>query len=105
MTVAPVAGLVKNVAGDLIPVTVLVPAGKEPETFMPTPSEMLEIAGCTLFFRVGLSSEDAVLERLKSINPNLRIVDLRDNLPVLNFDEGISDGAKDEELEGEETGE
>lgn len=91
VTVAPISGLVRSVAGDAFPITVLVPAGKEPETFNPTPSEMREIARCALFFRVGLPSEDAVLERLQSLNPRLRVIDLRENLPQLALTEPEED--------------
>ena len=82
VTVPPIAGLVRAVAGDTCRVVILVPPGKEPETFSPTPSEMREIARCGLFFRVGLPSEEPVLARLKSLNPKLRTVDLGQGLPV-----------------------
>lgn len=82
VTVPPIAGLVRAVAGENCRVVVLVPPGKEPETFTPTPSEMREIARCSLFFRVGLPSEGPVLARLTSLNPKLRTVDLSEGLPI-----------------------
>lgn len=82
VTVPPLAGLVHAVAGETCRVTVLVPPGKEPETFMPTPSQMREITRCGVFFRVGLPVEEAIAGRLKSLNPHLRIVDLSRGLPI-----------------------
>lgn len=82
VTVPPIAGLVRAVAGDTCRVVILVPPGKEPETFAPTPSEMREIALCSLFFRIGLPSEEPVLSRLTSLNPKLRTVDLSKGLPI-----------------------
>ncbi|MBQ3387924.1 MAG: zinc ABC transporter substrate-binding protein [Thermoguttaceae bacterium] len=82
VTVPPIAGLVGAVAGDTCSAVVLVPPGKEPETFSPTPSEMRGIARCSLFFRVGLPSEGPVLARLMSLNPQLRTVDLSEGLPI-----------------------
>ena len=82
VTVPPLAGLVHAVAGGTCHVVVLVPPGKEPETFMPTPSQMREITRCGVFFRVGLPVEGAIVGRLLSLNPRLRVVDLSRGLPV-----------------------
>ncbi len=82
VTVPPLAGLVHAVAGETCRTVVLVPPGKEPETFMPTPSQMREIARCGVFFTVGLPVEESLAGRLTSLNPQLRIVDLRRRLPI-----------------------
>ena len=82
VTVPPLSGLVHAVAGDTCNVVVLVPPGKEPETFMPTPSQMREIARCGVFFRVGLPVEESIVGRLSSLNPRLRVVNLAERLPV-----------------------
>ena len=82
VTVPPLSGLVHAVAGDTCRVVVLVPPGKEPETFMPTPSQMREIARCGVFFRVGLPVEASIVGRLASLNPRLRVVNLAEKLPV-----------------------
>ena len=82
VTVPPLSGLVRAVAGDTCRVVVLVPPGKEPETFMPTPSQMREITRCGVFFRVGLPVEESIVVRLASLNPRLRVVNLAETLPV-----------------------
>ena len=82
VTVPPLSGLVHAVAGDTCSVVVLVPPGKEPETFMPTPSQMREIARCGVFFRVGLPVEESIVGRLSSLNPRLCVVNLAQRLPV-----------------------
>lgn len=84
VTVPPIADLVRRVAGDSASVSILVPAGKEPETFAPSPSDVMKIANCDFFFRVGLATETPLLKRLKSVNPKMKIVDLRENLPRLD---------------------
>ena len=83
VTVQPIAGLVRAVGGDTCHVVVLVPPGEEPETFMPTPSEMKEITRCGIFFRVGLPAEESLAHRLRSLNPSLRVVDLNRDLPIV----------------------
>ncbi len=82
VTVPPLSGLVRAVAGDSCRVVVLVPPGKEPETFMPTPSQMREIIRCGVFFRVGLPVEESIVGRLTSLNPSLRAVNLAETLPI-----------------------
>lgn len=82
-TVAPIADLVSQIGGDKIEVVTLVPAGREPETFAPKAAELGKLAGCRLFFRVGLACEEPLIPRLKTICPKLEIVDLREGLPTL----------------------
>ena len=81
-TVEPVAYFLRAVGGDFVTVEVLVPAGREAETYAPTPSDIQKLALCRIFFRVGLVSEEPLLARLRTLNPKMEIVDLRENLAL-----------------------
>ena len=83
VTVAPLADLVRQVAGDKINVVTLIPAGREPETFAPKAAEIRNLTCCRLFFRIGLASEEPLLPKLREICPDLTVVDLREGLPTL----------------------
>ncbi len=82
--VAPVGGLVERIGGDQVLVKTLVPAGKEPETFSPTPADLLPISDARFFFRVGLPPEEVLVGRLKTISPTMEVVDLREGLPIVS---------------------
>lgn len=80
-TVEPIAFFLREIVGGRLTVETLVPAGKEPETFAPTLRTVQRFAACSIFFRVGLASEEPLLARLTTMNPRLTIVDLRDSIP------------------------
>jgi zinc transport system substrate-binding protein len=57
-TIFPLADWVKQVGGDRVNVTTLLPAGRSPHTFDPSPTEIRSIAHSRLFFKVGLKMDD-----------------------------------------------
>lgn len=52
-SVPPVAALTRMVAGDRLPVISLLPAGRSPHDFEPTPSELDRLRGAVLFVYTG----------------------------------------------------
>ena len=64
VTVAPVAAFVREVCGDRANVIVAVPSGASPESYDPTPREILELASSDVYFAIGLPSEKNVLPAL-----------------------------------------
>jgi len=81
-TVEPHAFLVEQIGGERVQVEVLVPTGKEPESYQVTPDKLVAFSQAHLFFRTGMPMEDALLPKLESLSEKLRIVDLRDDLPL-----------------------
>ena len=65
VTILPVAGLVRAVAGDDVNVLTLVPAGASPETYAPTTRVMLGLSDAAVWFSVGVPTEAT------SIRPSL----------------------------------
>ena len=82
VSVEPHAFLVERIGGERVHVEVLIPAGKEPETYQVTPNKLNTFAHAHLFFRTGMPIEDPLLPKLQSLSKSLRIVDLRDGLPL-----------------------
>ncbi|MDO4586599.1 MAG: zinc ABC transporter substrate-binding protein [Planctomycetia bacterium] len=91
VTVEPIAYLVEQIAGDSFKVNVLIPAGKEPETFAPNPSTVSQlIKNCPLFFRVGLITEESLLSKLETLAPTMKVVDLRNGLLLSDIHDSYS---------------
>jgi zinc transport system substrate-binding protein len=65
-TIMPLADWVKNVGGDAVVVTTLIPAGASPHTFEPKPTDMRRAAGAQVVFRVGLEYDDWALKMVPS---------------------------------------
>lgn len=82
VAIEPQAFFLSQIGGDRVHVEVLVPTGKEPETYVPNPEKIKQFAKSRLFFRIGFPSEQTLLPKLQTVAPNLRIVDTRKGLPL-----------------------
>ena len=80
VSIDPQACFLERIGGDRVAVEVLVPAGKEPETYTPTPGQIKLLARSRVFFRVGFPAETALLPKLESVAPRLKVVDTRANI-------------------------
>lgn len=66
VSIAPLKGLTERIVGDDFPIEVLVPAGASPETFEPTPRQLIAVNECRWLFAVGLIDfEQALLQRIE----------------------------------------
>ncbi len=75
VSILPQAYLVQRVGGDHVEVRVLVDEGQEPHTFEPTPAQMAALARSDVYFTVGVPFETALLPRIRSLFPDLKITD------------------------------
>lgn len=77
VTILPQAEFVKNVGGDRVEVTVLVPAGANLHTYEPTPSQITSLSRAGIYFKVGsgIEFELAWMEKLRSANEQMLVVD------------------------------
>jgi len=82
VSVEPHAFLVERIGGDRVHVEVLVPAGREPETYQVTPDKLKVFSHAHLFFRTGMPIEEPLFPKLKGLSKKLSIVDLRNGLPL-----------------------
>ncbi|MDR3110295.1 MAG: zinc ABC transporter substrate-binding protein [Planctomycetaceae bacterium] len=82
VSVAPYAGLVERLGGDFVEAAVLVPVGKEPENYQPTPDSLTKISRAAVYFRCGFEFEESFLPKLKTVAPSIKIVDLRNGITL-----------------------
>lgn len=83
VTVAPHKFFVEQIAGDTIEIGLLVPAGASSHTFEPTPRQMLQASKADLWFGIGEMFETRTLRALQSYHTCLKLVDLRQNIPLI----------------------
>ena len=86
VSIDPQACFVERIGSDRVAIEVLVPTGKEPETYTPTPGQIRQLARSHVFFRVGFPAETALLPKLASVAPRLKVVDTRVNLDLRRSD-------------------
>ncbi|MDR1493268.1 MAG: zinc ABC transporter substrate-binding protein, partial [Planctomycetaceae bacterium] len=58
VAIDPQRCFVERIGGGRVAVEVLVPSGKEPETYTPTSENIRNLARCQIFFRVGFPAEE-----------------------------------------------
>lgn len=87
--VAPIAGLVEAITGEVLAVEVLVQPGQNPHVFEPSPGQIMSLGKARMLFTVGLPFEHQLIGKVSGAMPDLRIIDLSEGLELQPFeDEG-----------------
>lgn len=77
VSIPPQVYFVKRVTGYLVDITLMVPPGSQPHDYAPTPKQIARLSTADAYFRIGVSFEDALIQRIQSINPTIELVDTR----------------------------
>jgi zinc transport system substrate-binding protein len=80
VTVLPQQTFVEQVAGPQVQVEALVGAGSNPHAYEPTPGQIARLAEAQVYFGIGLPVEAAWMKRIRSVNPDIRVVDLSEGV-------------------------
>ncbi|URA09174.1 metal ABC transporter solute-binding protein, Zn/Mn family [Thermospira aquatica] len=75
VTLEPQRYLVEKIGGNRVQVHVMVPSGKNPHTYEPLPSQMVELSRSSVWFTIGLEFETQLVNRIQKSYHNLQIVD------------------------------
>ncbi|NLG87650.1 MAG: zinc ABC transporter solute-binding protein [Clostridiaceae bacterium] len=76
VSIVPQETFVKEVTGGSIDIVTAIPPGKSPETYAPSPIELEKLSRSSIYFSIGVPAEVGILDKLKDINGNIKIVDL-----------------------------
>jgi ABC-type Zn uptake system ZnuABC Zn-binding protein ZnuA len=95
-TTTVLADFVRNVGGDRVAVRSLVPAGGEPHTFDPRPSDVTAFVGADLVVMNGLGLDEWVVDLIGDAGSETPVVELGEDLPGVEYVE------EDEPADGEE---
>lgn len=83
VTIEPFRYFVEQVAGDEFNINVMVPQGSNPETYEPTPQQMVELSHSVLYFKVGqIGFEKTWMEKLHKNAPKMKIVDTSEKIEL-----------------------
>ena len=76
VTLEPLRYFTEAIAGDKFLVVSMVPKGSSPETYDPTPQQLVQLNQSQAYFRIGyIGFEQAWMERMEANAPQLKIVD------------------------------
>ncbi len=75
VSIAPQSYFLQQIAQGAVDVVTLVPPGASPATYSLRPSQLSAIKRAKIYLTIGVPFEKAQMERIKSANPALRIID------------------------------
>lgn len=85
VSIEPQRYLLEKIVGDSIEINVLLADGTNPETFNPSMETMKQIAKSDAYFSIGLLGfEPSLIEKLKSNNPDLNVVDTSSGIVLIS---------------------
>ena len=90
VSVAPLATFVQRVGGIRVEVQTLVRPGHNPHLYEPTARQIAALADADLFIRTGVPFEAAWMDRIRSVNADMPVLDVRDGI-ALRMDDGHPD--------------
>jgi zinc transport system substrate-binding protein len=82
VSILPQKNLVEQIGGEHVDVAVMVGPGQSPATYEPTPQQMAGLAGADIYYRIGVPFEKAWMERIRSANPGMAMLDAREGVPL-----------------------
>lgn len=86
VTIPPIRFIVNKIVGDDFPITTLLPEGASPETYEPTPKQILSASDADIIFATGLLDFEKTLVGKIESNSNTAISILSDNIPLKEGD-------------------
>lgn len=109
VSIPPQQTFVEKVAGDLVEVVTMIPPGYTPENYQASPQDMVELSKASIYFAIGVETEDAgLLERAMDLNPNMIVVEQDEVVdqvypPIYYESDGIelADSSEEEQDEDE----
>lgn len=90
VSIPPQAFFVERVGGDRVEVEVMVPPGRSPHDYAPTPKQMAALSDADVYFSIGVAFEKAWLDRIAEANPRMRIVDTRKGIRLLPMSDHVA---------------
>lgn len=93
VSIEPQKYLLEKIVGDKYSVNVAIPSGSNPETYDPSPSQMVNIGKSQLYFKIGnMGFENTWLQNIANNNSHMSIVDCSIGIETIHDDHGHAHG-------------
>lgn len=84
VTIEPQRYFAEKIAGDKFKINCVVPAGQSPETYDPTPQQMIQIGKSIAYLQIGpVGFELAWMDKIRENNPKLTFFDTSEGMNLL----------------------
>ena len=92
VTIEPFRYFVEQIAGNDVNVNVMVPAGSSPETYEPTPQQMVDLSQSVFYFKVGqIGFEKTWMKKLQQNAHDMKVIDTSAGIRMLKTQSGNID--------------
>lgn len=99
VTIEPQRYFAEQIAGDKFAINCVVPSGQSPETYDPTPQQMVQVGKSLAYLQIGyIGFEQAWMESIRQNNPKMEVFNLSDGINLLK---NAEDGEAHSHGEGE----
>lgn len=96
VSIVPQETFVKEVGGDKVDVITMIPPGKSPENFAPTPDIMEKLSSASIYFSIGVPTEEAsILPKIRDFNKNIAVVKMADKVSKVYAERKFVSGGRD----------
>jgi len=96
VSILPQVYFVERIGGAYVAATALVGPGQSPHTFEPTPNQMAKLSQARLLLTIGWPFEKQLVDKVKGVNPDLRIVDTRQGIALRRMTPAEAEADADE---------
>ena len=76
VSILPQQTFVEKIGGNKVNVISMVPAGSNPHSYEPKPSQMIHISKAEIYFPIGFGFEDTWLDKFANQNKNMKFVEM-----------------------------
>jgi len=84
VTIEPLRYFTQSVAGNKFDVMSMVPQGNNPESYDPTPQQLIKLENCEAYFRIGyIGFEQTWMGRLQQNSPKMKIFDTSKGIKLI----------------------
>jgi len=83
VSILPQKYFIERIGGDQVRVNVMVGPGDSPHDYEPKPSQMTSLSESDVYFSIGVEFEDAWMDRIRSANPQMQVVNLAQEINLI----------------------
>lgn len=103
VSILPEKYFVERIGGEQVTVNVMAGPGENYHTYEPKPEQMAALSRSEIYFAIGVEFERAWMDKFRSANPQMVIVDVSDNVEKILMKDHYDEGEPEEdEHDGEE---
>ena len=92
VTIEPLRYFTEQIVDSFLKVNTLVPPGTSPETYDPTPGQMVELSHSEVYMKIGyIGFEQVWMDKIATNNPQLHLIDTSRGIDLIASDECEAD--------------